>query len=148
MIGSLLYVSSAELKPGEAEAEVDAIVAVSLLRNSGLGVTGALVYTQRNFAQYLEGPPDALTVLMDSIRRDSRHRDVDIVYRDEGEDRRFPAWAMAYAGPSTFVAAHVRSLVDTAASPGLRKASDRLIQLMRQFVEAQLIEERRIRGQG
>jgi hypothetical protein len=50
---------------------------------------------------------------------------------------------MAYAGPSTFVAGHVLTLAE-ADTPGRKtKAAERLISLMRQFVEAQLIEQQR-----
>jgi hypothetical protein len=148
MINALLYVSSSQLSLPDQASEVDAIVAFSQIRNPLMNVTGALVFTEKNFAQYLEGPAASVEALMESIRRDRRHRNIDVAYAADVAARRFETWAMAYAGPSTFVAAHVRSLIDTPAGPGLKKASDRLITLMRQFVEAQLIEERRSRGQA
>jgi hypothetical protein len=122
---------------------VDAIIAASLSRNPRLGVTGALVFTEKQFAQYLEGPADGVAALMDSIRRDPRHADVDVVFDKPLAARRFPTWAMAYAGPSTFVAGHVLSLAEAGSASRRAKAADRLISLMRQFVEAQLIEQRR-----
>lgn len=144
----LLYVSESRLKLPDQEGEVDRIVHWSRSRNADLDVTGALVFTERHFAQYLEGPEAAIDALMASIGRDPRHREVRIVFRRPLAQRRFPTWALAYAGPSTFVAAHVLSVDQAAATPGAIKAADRLVQLMRQFVDASLQEERRKSGRG
>ncbi len=140
---SLLYVSRSTLRlPGEAGA-VDAIVATSQSRNPHSGVTGALVFTEKQFAQYLEGPEESVRALMDSILRDPRHADVQMIFEQPMSGRRFPTWAMAYAGPSTFVAGHVLTLAEATTPSRRSKAAERLISLMRQFVEAQLIEQRR-----
>ena len=143
MIHSLLYVSRSTLELPRQANEVDAIVEVARSRNHRLGVTGALVFTERNWAQNLEGSEAAVEELMDSIRSDRRHTEVEVVYRENIPARRFPTWAMAYAGPSTFVAGNVLPLTDPLAPPARRKASERLILLMRQFAEAKLIEEQR-----
>lgn len=146
MMTALLYVSRSNLKlPAEA-GEVEAVVAMSRHRNARLGVTGALVFTERHFAQYLEGPAAGLEELMNSIGGDPRHRDVQLVYREEVPARRFDTWALAYAGPSTFVAGNVLPLTDPLAEAPRRKAALRLIDLMRQFVEAHLAAERRNRN--
>lgn len=143
---SLLYVSRSALRLPEEAGAVDAIVAGSQSRNRGLDVTGALVFTERQFAQYLEGPAEGVQALMDSILRDPRHGDVQTIFTRPLHGRRFATWALAYAGPSTFVAGHVLSLAE-AANPNLQaKAAERLISLMRQFVEAHLIEQRRNAG--
>lgn len=139
----LLYVSESRLKLPDEDGEIDRIVHWSRGRNVDLDVTGALVFTERNFAQYLEGPEAGVDALMASIGRDPRHCDVRIVFRRPLARRRFPTWALAYAGPSTFVAGHVLSVGEAAATPGAIKAADRLVSLMRQFVDASLQEERR-----
>ncbi len=140
---SLLYVSRSTLRLPDEAGAVDAIVATSLSRNPGWGVTGALVFTEKQFAQYLEGPGEGVHGLMESIRRDPRHADIRLIFDKPLIGRRFPTWSMAYAGPSTFVAGHVATLAE-ADTPGRQtKAAERLISLMRQFVEAQLIEQRR-----
>ena len=143
MLISLLYVSTSALLPAQRSPELEWIVNTSQGRNPSYGITGALVFTERHFAQNLEGPEQAVEQLLANIRRDWRHRDVQLVYREPVRDRRFPTWSMAYAGPSTFVAGHVRSLLDGGQGAANRKAAERLILLMRQFVEAQLIEQRR-----
>ena len=146
MLISLLYVSTSALQPAQRGPELDWIVDTSQDRNPHFGITGALVFTERHFAQNLEGPEETVEQLMSNIRRDWRHRDVQLVYREPVLERRFPTWSMAYAGPSTFVAGHVRSLLDGGQGSASRKAAERLILLMRQFVEAQLIEQRRNTG--
>ncbi len=145
---SLLYLSRSNLRLPDEAGAVDAIVATSLSRNPALGVTGALVFTERQFAQYLEGPADGVHTLMDSIRRDPRHADVRVIFEKPLHARRFPTWAMAYAGPSTFVAGHVLALGEAGSPNQEAKAADRLISLMRQFVEAQLIEQQRNAAKG
>lgn len=146
MIHSLLYVSRSMLDLPRQAGEVDAVVEVARSRNHSLGVTGALVFTERNWAQNLEGSEAALEELMKSIRGDWRHTEVGVVYQETIPARRFPSWAMAYAGPSTFVAGNVLPLTDPLPPPARRKASERLILLMRQFAEAKLMEEQRRNG--
>jgi hypothetical protein len=148
MITSLLYVSRSNLQLPRQRPEVDAIVAESQSRNATMGVTGALVFTERLFAHYLEGPEEMLDILMESIRRDPRHRDVAIVYHEAIPSRRFETWELAYAGPSTFVAGNVWPLTEPSPAPAQRKAAERLIKLMSQFVVAHLIEQRRNSGRG
>ena len=143
----LLYVSLSTLGMPEQDGEVDRIVDWSRVRNAELDVTGALVFTERHFSQYLEGPERSVDGLMESIRRDPRHTDVRTIYRRPLRGRLFPTWTMAYAGPSTFVAGHVLSVAEGGNSPSGLKAADRLVSLMRQFVDAQLMEQRR-KGSG
>lgn len=148
MITSLLYVSRSNLQLPRQRPEVDAIVAESQARNATMGVTGALVFTERLFAQYLEGSDEALDSLMDRIGRDPRHREVEIVHRAAIPTRRFETWELAYAGPSTFVAGNVWPLTDGVPAAARRKAAERLIKLMGQFVDAHLIEQRRNSARG
>ena len=143
MITGLLYVSRSNLKLPDEAGEIDVIVACAQRRNPQLDVTGALVFTERHFAQYIEGPAAAVNELIQAIGRDPRHRDVEIVFNEPIPSRRFGAWALAYAGPSTFVAGNVLPLTDPLGAGPRRKAAVRLIELMRQFVEAHLLAERR-----
>jgi hypothetical protein len=142
----LLYLSVSTLRLPAQAGEVDAIVDWSHRRNRELDVTGALVFTERRFAQYLEGPEVHVDALMASIARDPRHRSIDLVARKPLAARRFATWAMAYAGPSTFVAGHVLAIADAPSQPARAKYADRLIDMMGQFVQAQLIEQRREQG--
>ncbi len=142
----LIYLSVSTLRLPAQAGEVDAIVSSSQERNRSLGVTGALVFTEKRFAQFLEGPADGVDALMDSILSDPRHRNVDIIFRRPIGRRRFATWALAYAGPSTFVAGHVVSTAEAGSEPARIKSAERLIEMMGQFVDAQLAEQRRRRG--
>jgi hypothetical protein len=103
MLVSLIYVSRSLLNFPDEAAEVDRIVGVSVARNEGLSVTGALIFTGKRFAQVLEGPESSLDELMNSIRRDPRHTDLTVVQQTPVAERRFAGWSMAYSGASTYV---------------------------------------------
>jgi hypothetical protein len=129
MIDSLLYVSRPALRSDSDGSEIQDILAVARPRNQSLGVTGALIFTNDNFAQLLEGPADAIDQLMTSIRQDPRHKDVRTVREEKDVTRRFDGWHMAYNGSSLFVARHVRVLAATFDAPSEAHAA-RLMDLM------------------
>lgn len=108
---SILYVSQRRLVPGEEQTQIDAIIAVARRRNAELRVTGTLVATHDHFAQALEGPAKAICALMASITLDARHTDVTILRQGEIARRAFPAWSMAYSGPSSYIARHIAPLI-------------------------------------
>jgi hypothetical protein len=56
-----------------------------------------------NFAQILEGPPDAIAELKRCIQADNRHSDIRTIEIGQLKTRRFSDWSLAYAGPSVFV---------------------------------------------
>ena len=67
--------------------------------NAARDVTGVLIHAEGVFVQVLEGEGEALAPLLDSIRADSRHRDMK-VFRDEPVERRaFHDWRMAWLAP-------------------------------------------------
>jgi hypothetical protein len=142
-----LYVSRSTLRlPGSGQ-EIDHIVDWSRHRNAELEVTGALVFTETHFAQYLEGPEASIDALAASIRRDPRHMDLRVIFRRPlGGERQFGTWTLAYAGPSTFVAAHVLTVAEAGEGNAGLKGAERLVALMRQFVSAQLMEAERKRA--
>jgi hypothetical protein len=109
-----LYVSRCRLPSAWAPKTIHDIVAISRARNSGFKVTGALLFTGSRFAQYLEGPKEAIERLQASIRRDLRHDAVSTVAEDETATRSFGDWSLAYAGPSLFVADKVEAALDDA----------------------------------
>lgn len=100
---ALLYVSCSQLGAGERRSAIDNIVRVSQARNRQLRVTGALLATERHFAQIIEGPRASIDVLMTSINADPRHRDIIVVASGPCADRQFSEWALAYAGASIFI---------------------------------------------
>lgn len=67
------------------------------LRNQRLQITGHLLYLDGTFTQCIEGPPDSIEQLWQSLLRDDRHRDVQLLSRQPTEQRRFTEWSMAFS---------------------------------------------------
>ncbi|WP_375194377.1 BLUF domain-containing protein [Sphingobium sp.] len=132
MLKRWLYVSASRLIGDEAEDRVGDIVKISIARNQSLGVTGALLFTGRSFAQYIEGEAVAIEALKASILRDARHSDVRTLALGDYAHRRFVTWSLAYAGPSQFVASVVESAMTDALHNG-QAAVERLAHLLSEF---------------
>lgn len=72
------------------------------LRNASLDITGHLLFVDGQFTQCLEGPPENLERLWQTIQRDPRHHHVELLMRQPIEQRRFPEWSMAFSTDSAF----------------------------------------------
>lgn len=91
---SLIYVStSVNLL---SEPELLDILRVSRENNQSKDVTGLLLYKGGNFMQVLEGPDDKVEELFNKIKGDPRHKDVNVISREQISARQFPAWEMAF----------------------------------------------------
>lgn len=135
MVDNLLYVSRATLPERTDCEEVAGLLETARPRNQALGLTGALIFTRDHFAQLLEGPGDAIGRLMMTIERDPRHTDVRIVHQEKDVGRRFDSWNMAYAGPSIFIARHVRVLAASFSAPSdlhVARLMDLMVSLSKQ----------------
>lgn len=126
-----LYRSTARLDADAAPAALTDIVQVSILRNSALGVTGALMFTGKSFAQYVEGPEPAILALKASILRDQRHAEVATLAEGNYARRLFSGWSLAYAGPSRFVAETVERAI--ARSGSSYDGTRRLVAMLLEF---------------
>lgn len=111
MLLSLIYVSRSRLELPAQANEVDRIVQGSTERNAGLGVRGALIFTERHFAQILEGTGDAIDELMESIMRDPRHERVTVLERRPIDSYHFPGWNLAYWGDASYMDGHVERIM-------------------------------------
>ena len=76
--------------------EIRAIEDASLRNNARLGITGALYYDDESFFQVLEGPENAVALLYDTIRKDSRHAEAVLVCRHPISFRMFGLWSMKF----------------------------------------------------
>lgn len=92
----VIYASSATMPmtPEEFEAFRKRVVA----NNRAQGVTGCLLYQDGHYLQMLEGREEVLAVLIERIRRDSRHRDVTVVMQGPIKHRVFRDWGMVFHG--------------------------------------------------
>lgn len=88
MVFRWFYISASRLAEDEADELVADIVKDSVPRNHRLHVTGALLFTGRSFAQYLEGPADAVDALQ-GIVDDLRHENIRTIAEGVYSHRRF-----------------------------------------------------------
>ncbi len=134
----LIYSSEAT---GEmARADLEQMLEESRVRNARRDITGALVFVDGVFLQVLEGERDDVEDLMESIRRDPRHRNLKVFHEEESDRRTFPTWRMAYLSPraedvSAWAglegAASIESVLAT-----LQSDPDRVPQVLVRLVEA------------
>lgn len=110
MLTSLLYLSQSRISDSVVQDSVQQIIAAAEIRNRKLGVTGAVLFTNRHFAQVIEGERAAIDTLWGDISRDIRHEALIVVERKDIIERRFGDWSMAFFGPSDFVTRQVKNL--------------------------------------
>lgn len=106
------------------EAILDGIALPAMRRNSELDVTGTLWFDTSRFVQVLEGPTDVVTSLMASIERDSRHRDVEVIWEEDVAERMFARFGMR-----TITSAAPESIVELLAWTGGRRLFRRGVSL-------------------
>ncbi|MFH1815995.1 MAG: BLUF domain-containing protein [Pseudomonadota bacterium] len=83
--------------PGVDAADVERIIASSRRRNPAYGITGLLVFGSGVFFQWLEGPRDSVTALMETLKADPRHDTVvELCANEEVRERLFPEWDMEF----------------------------------------------------
>jgi hypothetical protein len=75
-----------------SELELYRLLRAAQQRNHEEGVTGVMVYDGGWIFQQLEGPPAGLTRIWDSIRRDQRHGQIEVLGDAPARDRRFADW--------------------------------------------------------
>ena len=66
--------------------------------NSKNNITGCLLYHNNEFLQILEGESEVVQTLFASIEKDKRHSSVNVLVKDEKNERMFPGWSMAFNG--------------------------------------------------
>lgn len=129
---STLYVSRSNLTDLDPCREVSCIVASARERNSANCVTGMLVFTGEHFAQLLEGPEEAIDMIMASIRQDPRHHSLR-EFVEPVSERSFAAWSLGYVGQSTYVDRRVKSLLAAAPDSALSNMQAEFRNLMLLF---------------
>lgn len=133
MVFTIFYVSQSLLHGPDAVAQVQDIIDRSTLWNASMGVTGALAFTERHFAQCIEGGEDTIRALMVRIENDPRHANVTIRRARREKGRRFERWSMAYWGPEIFVEPHILPLIEPLPANAVDAHVTDLIDLMHGF---------------
>jgi hypothetical protein len=98
----LVYASTSLLSDDQdiARQQIADILSSSRRNNAADDITGALLFSETNFAQVLEGPRAAVERLYETLHHDPRHKDLILLLTEKLEARQFPQWSMAYIGPS------------------------------------------------
>jgi len=91
---SFTYLSTAT-EPYSADQLRD-LLATSRERNHAAELTGMLLYAGGHFIQTLEGVEGIVDATLARIQRDTRHRNLYVVLREEIETRAFPDWSMGF----------------------------------------------------
>lgn len=93
-VARLMYASRANLN-GSIYAEVERIRASAVRHNEPAGVATALLYQSGWFAQWKEGPGEALLRIMDRVEADPRHHSMRIVHSSRGPRLLAGPWSTA-----------------------------------------------------
>ena len=105
MLERLVYQSTASHEFGSLH--LFNLLPQARLRNQRLGITGHLLYFKGQFTQCVEGPPESIDQLWQSLQRDDRHHNVRLIARMPVAQRRFTEWSMAF---SSYAALYVHGL--------------------------------------
>ena len=95
---SLVYSSSAT--EDFSQAELSALLDQAQQKNTQCGITGMLIYYQREFMQVLEGDKAVVLTLYKSICHDGRNRQNYLMWEEPITQRQFGSWSMAYLAPA------------------------------------------------
>ena len=78
-----------------AREQIEQIVLVSRRNNEAAEITGALLFSDTNFSQVLEGPRTEVERLYEALNHDPRHKDLLLLLSEPLAARQFPDWSMA-----------------------------------------------------
>ena len=78
--------------------QLTSILQTSRKNNKKSNITGLLVHRQSCFLQVLEGPEHGVNQLIEIIKKDSRHKNLTVLYSEVVEQRDYGDWAMAFNG--------------------------------------------------
>ncbi len=90
----LIYTSLASRE--ETAVDVSSILKTSERNNVSAGITGLLLFDGERYIQILEGLPDRVNTLFETIQSDPRHDQIELLHKGEVVERAFENWRMAY----------------------------------------------------
>lgn len=91
----VLYVSC--IAPDQPLSVVAEIAGAARPANAELDITGLLIFDGQRFCQQLEGPQKAVLKLIERIRNDPRHVDVEVLHHGPLAGRRFQNFSLAFS---------------------------------------------------
>ena len=108
-LSTIVYHSKASVD--FTELDLLYLLAGSRARNRDEGVTGILVYDRGAFFQWIEGPNLPLQRVWNSIRKDPRHHDIQVLADTSIPIRLFQDWHMQFAHRDCKAADHIEGLI-------------------------------------
>lgn len=90
----IIYTSRAA--PDLDRAELIRLLYHARIANEGRAISGVLIQSEGRFLQVLEGQTWKLFDTFKNIRRDPRHRDVEVLWERSIDRATFPSWPMRY----------------------------------------------------
>ena len=96
----MIYYSHNQIRSngGKVTDELKQILSSCAKNNPQNGISGALLFSQKYFAQILEGDRKAITETFIRISQDNRHSDIVILNSMPIDKRQFLNWSMTFAG--------------------------------------------------
>lgn len=91
----LIYHSGSRISATERKYQLGRIFSVARSANKKIGVTGALLITDDEFVQTLEGSEPVVRNLYAKIYKDNRHEHIELLESGDVPERVFGRWAMA-----------------------------------------------------
>ena len=91
----VLYVST--IAPDQPLSVVAEIAGRARVVNAELDITGLLIFDGQRFCQQLEGPQKAVLKLIERIRNDPRHINVEVLHHGPLAGRRFQQFTLAFS---------------------------------------------------
>jgi predicted sulfurtransferase len=92
----LCYVSQANFSLPQDRQQLTDILSEARNFNAKNRIQGVLYFADGHFLQCLEGAPAALDGVMQKIRQDPRHQNVQIITMEENTTAIFNTWAMKF----------------------------------------------------
>ena len=119
LIYRLLYSSENRIGGGEMlqRQAMRNILSRARAINQRCGVTGALIYNDRYFAQVIEGEHDSVQTVFERIQCDPRHGNIAVLSIEQSNERAFGEWSMNFLGDSTDALARFKTLTGQSATP-------------------------------
>jgi len=95
MYSRVIY--SSQVAEGLSVDDIEEILETARRNNGQSDITGLMILAADSFIQLLEGPRKNIDALLSKIRSDDRHVKMEVLTRDEVDNRAFSQWAMAYS---------------------------------------------------
>ncbi len=90
----IVYRSEYTGDEGSFQSDLAAITREAIAHNSAQEITGILLHHNQVFVQVLEGSTEALETLMNKLRKDRRHRNIEVLLDGRIRGREFSDWSM------------------------------------------------------